>query len=82
MDADRKSIQFDAAALTPLARKASGRENLCLNDWQVEPVKGGMDQGSSIKRIFGVGLADGQPVPWSLILKTAAAAGAGNLANQ
>jgi hypothetical protein len=62
--------QFDAATLTPLVRKASGRENLRRAGWQVQAVYGGAEQGSTIQRISGVGDAGGQSIPWSLILKT------------
>jgi hypothetical protein len=62
--------QFDETALTILARQASGRENLRLDGWQAQTINGGMDQSSMIQRISGAGQADGQSVPWSLILKT------------
>jgi hypothetical protein len=70
MEDEAESTQsLDAVMLTPLARKASGRENLRLEGWQVETISGGAE-GSIVQRISGVGQADGQAVPWSLISKT------------
>lgn len=62
--------QFDAEMLALLARKACGREDLRLEGYQAQVIKGGAEVGSSIQRISGVGEADGQATPWSLILKT------------
>ncbi len=67
---DEKIIQPDAALLATLARKASGRENLRLEGWQMQKIPGGAELGSTIQRISGEGTADGESVPWSLILKT------------
>ena len=62
--------QFDAETITPLARLASGREDLRLDGWQVQLVSGGVEQGSKIQRISGGGDVEGKSFPWSLILKT------------
>ena len=56
--------------LTPLARMAVGQGELRLEGWQVQAVSGGVEQGSGIQRISGVGEVNGQSTPWSLILKT------------
>ena len=67
---DEPAQQFDAETLTPLARMAVGQQNLCLKGWQVQAVSGGVEQGSTIRRISGVGDVNGKSTPWSLILKT------------
>ena len=61
---------FDSATLAPLACLASGRANLRLDGWQTQTLSGGVEAGTSIQRISGTGLADGESVPWSLVVKT------------
>ena len=61
---------FDSATLTPPVRLATGRANVLLDGWQAQPLSGGIEAGTSIQHIRGVGQAGGESVPWSLIVKT------------
>lgn len=61
---------LDAAMLVPFAREACGRDDLHLEGYRAQVLSGGAELGSTIQRISGVGEAGGQPIPWSLILKT------------
>jgi len=65
-----KILQLDTVLLATMACKASGRKNLRLEGWQAQKLSGGAELGSTIQRISGEGTADGESVPWSLILKT------------
>ncbi len=67
---DQPVQSFDPATLAPMAGLASGRTNLRLDGWQAQTLSGGIESGTAIQQISGVGLAGSESVPWSLVVKT------------
>jgi hypothetical protein len=64
-----QKVTLDPALLAPLARQATGREDLRLEGWQVQKIIGGIEQGSAVLRLSGEGYSAGESVPWTMILK-------------
>ncbi len=64
-----ESLGIDAAILTPIVRRALGRETIEVTDWDCQPIHGGASMTSQIFRFTGHGRDQGETVPWSLILK-------------
>jgi hypothetical protein len=65
--------RFDDTVLTPVVRRALGREAAEVIDWHVEPVHGGVG-GGDIHRISGSARARSDTLTWSVIHKVVRAA--------
>lgn len=63
----RIGIEFEQ--LEALARRAAGRADLRLSEWQIKAISGGLEQGSGIQRISGAGISRDTRLDWSMILK-------------
>ena len=72
--ADRIEEQLkavDETTLTPLVQQVLDRADVEVDEWRCEPVIGGIDMSSGVYRFSGNGLANGEALPWTLILKVA-----------
>jgi hypothetical protein len=63
----------DQTMLTPLVKQALDRQDVEVDGWCYEPVIGGIEMSSGVYRFSGNGLASGEVLPWTLILKVAQA---------
>jgi hypothetical protein len=64
-----QQLSIETSVLTAAACKAIGRKDVSLVSWQAEPIRGGIEQGSTLYRLSGVCTAAEERVPWRMVLK-------------
>ena len=70
MDAQQNWLQaIDQTTLTPLVRQAVSNDAVEVTTWTTQPIYGGGGLFANIYRFSGSAQVQGEPVPWSLILK-------------
>jgi len=62
---------IDQMTLTPFVQQVLDRADVEVDGWRCEPVVGGIDMSSGVYRFSGNGPANGEALPWTLILKVA-----------
>jgi hypothetical protein len=70
MDTQQDWLQaINQTTLTPLVRQATSNDTVHVTTWTYQPVYGGAGLFANIYRFSGSVEAQGEPIPWSLILK-------------
>ena len=69
MDDNDRTIPVNLEQLVILLQNALGNQDVRIHDWELQPLKGGLEFDSSIYRLQGLAMAGGEARNWSLILK-------------
>lgn len=59
----------DHSVLTPIVRRALGRDTLTIDHWRSQPLTESSTSGAGVYRFSGTGNDAGEAVSWSVILK-------------
>lgn len=62
-------LNLERESLTTVVQRVFGSKSLELCDWEIQPVAGGMESGSTLYRLAGVAFDQDVSEKWSLILK-------------
>lgn len=70
METNDTTLSITAENLAHVLQRVTGNQSVQIREWEVQGLKGGLEDYSAIYRLQGSVVADGTVQSWSLILKT------------
>ncbi len=61
--------QIDLLHLQEIVARLLGSENVRLKNWEIQPIRGGLEQHSAVIRCMGQADQGDKTLPWSVVLK-------------